>query len=1118
MRCPHCQSESPERALFCVACGGALSRACPACGCANPSTARFCAGCGRRLETPPTASPNTPPAASAGALTEAPERRQLTVLFADLMESTALSERLDPEVMRRVMRAYQAICAEETRHHGGHLAQYLGDGVVIFFGYPVAHEDGARRAVRTALGILSRLESLNRTFQTELGLELGVRLGLHTGTVVVEHLVEEGLQTPLATGEPPNIAARVQALAGRNSAVLTADTYRLVAPFVRCEELGLHPVKGLTRPVRLYRLLGDSDTATRLEAAAAGGLTPLVGRQTELAWLGDTWADTAAGRSRWVLLSGEPGIGKSRLVQTLIQRVASADAQVLVCLCSPHWQNSAFAPISDLIARRLDLNSADPPAARLARLEARLSEDRLPAAETLPLLAPLFDLPVPATDPSRDLTPAQRRQRTLVALMNWLFGKAQRRPVLLVVEDLHWADPSTLELLGLILQTHGTHRLLTLLTARPEFSPSWPLGDAGRVWTLSRLSQPEVVRLVAEVAGGHDLPKVALEQITERADGIPLFIEELTKMFLESGPAAEAPAPAARRSAPERWAIPATIQDSLMARVDRLGTAKRLAQWGAVLGREFRQDVLVAVAGPAFSELEADLGRLLAAGLLARVGTQTPATYVFKHALIQDAAYQSLLQATRRDHHRQIGQVLEKQFPELAAGRPELLAHHFTEGGEPRAALTWWYRAGEAARARSANQEAATHFRRGLELLEGLPDAAELAPLELQFRLALGSLLMALQGYAAPEVGRLFGRARELCQVLGAQPQLSPAISGLWSYSIVRCEFAESTALAAQMMTLARDTGSPDLELEAEAGTGINLFWAHARFAEARIHLERAVALYDVERHRTHALIYGQDPGVMAAAHLVWVLWIQGETEAGVAQVARLRQLARSRGHAYSLGYAFAWENTLWFLARRVRAALQAAAEAIRYCAEQGFPLWQCVAAYVQAWARVATGQGEGAVEEIRQALATWRATGATVSQAYQLSVLAEVHRLQGDLTASRQTIEEALALTRTCGDLWYRPELLRLRGELLLAGGETDLAEASLREGHDLARATGARMWELRAALGLARLAQARGRPEPARPLVEEARAGFPVGTSEPELELARRFLDNSAALPVCA
>lgn len=637
------------------------------------------------------------------------------------------------------------------------------------------------------------------------------------------------------------------------------------------------------------------------------------------------------------------------------------------------------------------------------------------------------------------------------------------------------------------------------------------------MWTLSRLSAPEVARLVAAVAQGRDLPEEVRGQILERTDGVPLFIEELTKMLLETGPPS-LPSRAGGRTAPVRWAIPATIQDSLMARLDRLGSAKRLAQWGAVLGREFRQDVLEAVAGPAQPDLPGDLGRLLAAGLLARVGLQTPATYVFKHALVQDAAYQSLLQATRRAHHRRIGQVLEAQFPEVAAARPELLAHHFTEGGEPRAALTWWYRAGEAALARSANQEAVAHFRRGLELLAELPDTADLAPLELQYRLALGNLLMALQGYAAPEVGRLFGRARELCQALGAQPQLSPAISGLWAYSIVRCEFAESTALAGQMMNLARDTGSADLELEAEVSTGINLFWAHARFAEARSHLERAAALYDVERHRAHALIYGQDPGVIAAAHLVWVLWILGETEAGVAQVARLRRLAKARGHAYSIGYAFAWENTLWFLARRVQAALQASAEAARFCAEQGFPLWQTVAVYVQAWARAASGEGAGAVEEIRQALDFWRATGATVSQAYQLSVLAEVHRLRGDLTASRQTLEEALNLTRTCGDLWYRPELLRLRGELLLAGGKPEAAEACLREGHELARATGARMWELRSALGLARLWQTRDHPERGRPVLEEACAGFSAGTAEPEFELARRFLHQPAPQPVPA
>jgi class 3 adenylate cyclase/predicted ATPase len=1036
--------------------------------------------------------------------TDTAERRQLTVVFADLMESTALSERLDPEVLRRVLRAYQEACAAETRRFGGHLAQYLGDGVVIFFGYPVAHEDSARRAVQTALGILARVEALNRTFQPELGRELGVRLGLHTGTVVVEDVKDEGLRTPMATGETPNIAARVQALAPRNGAVLTADTHRLVAPYFQCEDLGPHRLKGLARPVHLYRLVGESNVATRLEAAAQAGFTPLVGRQNELAWLRESWQDAAAGHPRWVLLSGEPGIGKSRLVEALRQQLKSTTHQLLVCQCSPYRQNSAFAPVSDLIGRHLELTGPEAPSVRLRRLETRLAQDGLPVAEALPLLAPLLDLPVPENDPTRELSPARRRQKTLEVLTGWLLRLAQMHSVLWVVEDLHWADPSTLDLLGQILHTHGTHRLLTLLTARPEFQLPWPLGDSGRVWALSRLAEPEVVRLVTEVTRDQRLPTEVVREIVRRTDGVPLFVEELTKMLLESAPA---------QHQPTAETIPVTLQDSLLARLDRLGSAKPLAQWGALLGREFRQDVLEAVAGLEPGAATPELERLTSSGLLVRTGPGTPASYLFKHALVQDAACHSLLKATRRAWHRRIGETLERRFPELAATQPEHPARHYTEGRDPRAALAWWYRAGEAALARAAHPEAEAHFRTGLGQLRGLSDASDLAALELQYCLALGNLLMATQGYAAPEVGRLFGRARELCQELRAQPQLAPAVSGLWSYSIVRCEFAESTALAAQMMALARETGAGELELEAEAYAGINLFWAEARFAEARGHLERAAALYDVERDRAHALVYGQDPGVVATAHLVWVLWILGETEAAVAQVAVLRRLARARGHAHSCGYALAWENTLWFLSRRAQAALRCSEEALRYCTEQGFPLWHSVAAYVNAWARTVTGQGAGAIEQIQEALGAWRATGAVVSQAYQLSVLAEVQRLRGEPRAALQTLEEALALTRTCGERWYRPELLRLRAELLLArpAAPAGAAESNLREALELARTSGARMWEMRAALSLARLWQRQGRPARAQRLLEPVCAGFPAGFAEPEFLEAQRLLGQT-------
>lgn len=1076
---------------------------CARCGWENPVDARFCCGCGHRLP-----SGGGGPGGGAG-----PERRQLTVLFADLMESTALSERLDPEVLRRLIRSYQEACVEVMRRYQGYLAQYLGDGVLIFFGYPVAHEDGALRAVRTALGIFERLEELNAGFKEELGLELGVRIGIHTGTAVVEHLVEEGLQTPMATGEAPNVAARAQALADRNTAVLSADTYRLVDPYVRCADLGDHVLKGLVRPVRLYRLLGESGATTRMEAAAAGGLTPLVGREGEVARLDEDWQQALQGHGRWVLLTGEPGIGKSRLVETVVRGVADPTAVTLDCQCSPYLQNSAFAPISEMIIRRLGLDRSEPAEAQLARLEARLEQRGLPVAEALPLIAPLLDLPASERHPGHAIPPQRRRQKTLETLTAWLLAAARDHPVLFVVEDLHWADPSTLELLGLITQAAGEHRLLVLLTARPEFHPVWPLEGAGRVVGLGRLPDEEAARLATEVASGRALPPAVLREIVRRTDGVPLFVEELTKMILESDLVEEVDGRVRLARPLPKQAIPSTIQDSLTARLDRLGSAKPVAQWGAVLGRTFRQDVLEAVAGSALYSLPREVGRLLAAGLLARAGSGQPVTYVFKHALVQDAAYQSLLNATRQAHHQRIGEVLEQQFPEIANAQPELLAHHFTAAGQAMAALHYWYRAGEAALLRSANQEAVSHFRQGLELVAGLPEKPELVPIELKFQLALGMPLLALQGYAAPEVGRAFGRARELCLRLGALPQLGPAFNGLWSYSIVRCEYAESTALAGQLATMAAETGDPELELEAEAASGINAFWAEADLPRARKHLERAVSLYDPVRHASHALVYGQDPGVIATAHLAWVEWILGWPEQAFVRVAELRRLAAARGHAYSRGYAYAWENTLWFLARRVAAAERASAEGLQFCAENGFPLWQIVAAYVGAWARAARGPAPAAAAEIRQVLMAWRATGATVSQAFQASVLAEVHRVQGNLSAGLLAIEEALDLTRSCGDLWYRPELLRMRGDLLLAQSP-DLAapaEACYRESLDQARRLGARMWELRAAVGLARLGFPQGRRAEMQEVLAAACAGLPDGFAEPEFLEARRWLGDS-------
>lgn len=1079
---------------------------CANCGRENPTDARFCCGCGRPLHA--TSSPRFPVGTA--------ERRQLTVLFADLMESTSLSERLDPEVLRRLIRSYQETCVSVMRRFEGYLAQYLGDGVLLFFGYPVAHEDAALRAVRTALGILGRIRELNRDFKQELGLELGVRIGIHTGTVVVEHLVEDGLQTPMATGEATNVAARIQSLAERNSVVVTSDTFRLVAPYVRARDLGPHTLRGLARPVTLHHVLGESGSLRRSGAVASS--TPFVGRRAELAELLGAWQATVAGPPPWALISGEPGIGKSRLVDTLVDCVEDGGALVLEAQCSPFHQNSAFAPVSDLISRRLGLVNTDAVDARLGRLEADLERRSLPPAEYVPLLAPLFDLPVGNRYPAQDLTPQRRRQKVLEALVSWLLAVTRERSVLLVVEDLHWADPSTIELLGLVQQAVASRPLFLLLTARPEFHTPWPPGAQGRTMNLNRLAEAEVSRLATEVARGRRLPASVLREIVQRTDGVPLFIEELTRMILESDLVQEVDGQVRLARPFPKAAIPATIQDSLMARLDRLGTAKPLAQLGAVLGRTFRQDVLEAVTEPGTTpRVEAELGRLVSAGLLARLGPSTPATYSFRHALIQDAAYESLLKATRQQHHSRIGEVLRTRFPEVAASQPEVLAHHFTAAGLTRPAIQCWYRAGEAAVARSANVEAMSHFRRGLELLAGLPPAPDLVPIELQLLLSLGAVLVALQGYASPEVGRVFGRARELCLQLGARPQLGPAFNGLWAYSIVRCEYAESTALADQMLAMAAESRDPDLDLEAAAAAGINSFWASADLPGARRHLERALSLYDVKHHHTHALIYSQDPGVTSMAHLVWTLYLLGYPEQATACVGDLRRLARARGHAYSTGYAYAWENTFWFLARRVGAARQATAEGLRFCAEQGFPLWQIVAAYVGAWARTASGEVTDAAREIRQVLTAWRATGATVSQSFQMSILAEVHRLQGDTGAALADIDEALALTRSCGDLWYRPELLRFRGELLAArGDDPGLAETCFREALEQARSLQARMWELRAAVALSRLFIRTGRSTEVRPLLAPIHGWFTEGGSEPEWIEAGRLLDPSAAPPI--
>ena len=860
------------------------------------------------------ATPPTP-------LTPDAERRQLTVLFCDLVDSTPLASQLDPEDLREVVRAYQEVCAKVIARFEGHIAQYLGDGLLVYFGYPLAHEDDAQRAVRAGLGMIEAVGQLNTRLAQERGVQLAVRLGIHTGLVVVGDVGGGSRQEQLALGETPNLAARLQGIAAPNTLVISAATFQLLGGFFACQPLGTPLLKGFAQPLAVYRVLYESMARSRLEAVGSTGWTPLVGREQEVGLLLARWAQVKDGLGQVVLLSGEAGIGKSRLAQVLQAHVAAEpQAWLTPCQCSPYHQHTALYPMIDLLERvALRFEREESPSQKLDKLEGFLVQYGLPLSEVVPLFATLLSLPLPATYAPRIMTPEQQKQQTLHALRTILLRIAAHQPVLFVMEDVHWVDPTTLEFLALLVDQGPTARILALLTFRPDFTPPWTGRAHLTQMTLPRLPRRQAVEMTGRVAHDKTLPPEVVEQVVAKTDGVPLFVEELTKMVLESGLLQERAGRYELTGPLPPLAIPTTLHDSLMARLDRLATVKGIAQLGATLGREFSYDLLQAVSPWDEGTVRQGLHQLVEAEFLYQRGLPPQATYLFKHALIQDTAYQSLLKSTRQSYHQRIAQVLEERFPATVASQPELLAYHYTEAGLTRLAMPYWQQAGQRAVERSAPVEAISHLTKGLEVLETLPDTPERAQQELDMQITLGPALMATKGQAALDVERTYARARELCQWVGETPQLFPVLWGLWRFYLQRGELHEARELGERLRNLPRGRDDTARLLLAQQALGQTLFFL-GESVSARTHLEQAIALYDSEQHHTLAFRYGQDSGVVCRGYLAWDLWLLGYPDQAVQRSHEALARAEEVMHPFSLAFASCFAAALHQFRRDVAA------------------------------------------------------------------------------------------------------------------------------------------------------------------------------------------------------
>jgi len=1035
---------------------------------------------------------------------DAAERRQLTVMFIDLVGSTTLSQQLDPEDYHAYVVAYQTACHQVIARYEGHIAQYLGDGVLVYFGYPAAHEDDAVRAVRSGLEIVTAVSALKVTPP------LQVRIGIHTGPVVVGEIGAGEHTERLALGETPNIAARIQGQAKPDEVMISAATYRLVEGLFACEDRGQPALKGVATPLTLHRVVKESDIHSRFEAVIQKGLTPLVGREEELALLRRRWEHAKEREGQVVLLGGEAGMGKSRLVQEMKDRVSAEGATRIEFRCSPYHQNSAFYPILDHLQRLLQFMPEDAPHRKLAKLQHALTHYRFPQAETLPLLAALLSLPQP--DGLQPLTWSAQKQKdkTQEALVAWIVEEAARQAVYLVWEDLHWIDPSSLEVLTLVLQQVPTSRVLAVLTYRPDFTPPWRPWAHSTQLTLNRLGQPQVTAMVKQVTATALLSAEIIQQIVRKTDGVPLFVEELTKSVVEAvGTHSHVPLQA--------LGIPATLQDALMARLDRLGAAKTVAQLGATLGREFGYELLQAVSPVDATALQHSLQQLIDAELLYQRGVPPHATYLFKHALIQDTAYQSLLKSRRQQYHQQIAPVLEAQFPDITETQPELVAHHYTEANLLAQALPYWRQAGQRAAQRSANVEAIAHLSKGLEVLNLLPDTPERIQQELTLQISLGGPLIAIKGYAAPEVEKTYTRAQELCRQIGETPQLFPVLRGLWVFYLAGAELQTARKMAEQILTLAKSVQDLDLLIEARGALGLTLFHV-GELALAREHLEQGIALYDPPQHRSHAFLYGQDPGAFCLTIMPYTLWCLGYPDQALRKIREAIALAQEVSHPFSLAYALNGATWIHRFRRESQAAQEQTEVLMKLSNEQGFVQFLAEGAVSQGWTLAEQGQAKEGVIQIRQGLTALRTTGIEVIRPHFLALLAEVYGKVGQVEEGLRVLAQALALTDKIGMRVHEAEVYRLKGELTLKQSSIQRLTSSVQKEAEecfwkaigVARKQQAKSLELRAATSLARLWQQQGKQKEAHELLSVIYGWFTEGFDTKDLQDAKVLLDE--------
>jgi class 3 adenylate cyclase/predicted ATPase len=1032
------------------------------------------------------------------------ERRQITVMSCEATGVAARADGVDLEDLRKAIGAFQHCVSEIVGRHGGLIARRLGNTVLVLFGYPAAHEHDAEQAIRAGLELCAAV----RTLKPDTDVAMRCRVGMATGMVIIGDLVGAGeVRDHKIVGNAPDLAVRLQVSAQPDTVTIEPTTWRLIGNLFDCRDLGALDTNSDTEPIRRWQVLGQSVVASRFEALRGAKLTPLVGRDEEIDLLLRRWARAKAGDGQIMLVSGEPGIGKSRITAAFEERLHAEPHLCLRYFCSPYHQDSALFPVIDHLGRAAGFARDDPPAAKLEKLKALLAR-AAPPDEDVALLADLMSLPASERHPLPNLSPQRKKERTLEALIRQLEGLPQEKPVVVVWEDAQCLDPTSQELLDLTVEHVCSLPVLLIVTFRPEFQPPWTGEPQVSMLALNRLDRRDCNALIAQLAGGKTLPDEVVSQIADRTDGVPLFVEELTKSILESGLLREENDRYVLDRPLQLLAIPATLHASLLARLDRLGPARMVAQIGAAIGRQFIYPVLRAVSRLPEDELRAALARLVGSGLISQRGTPPDAVYSFKHALVQDVAHGSLLRNARQQLHAQIAEALENQSPEITESQPELLAQHYAEAGLVEKSGVYWGKAGHRSVSRSAMAEALAQLQKGLDQLALLPDTPKRQRQELEFLSALGVVLNAVEGHSARKTGHVYACARELWERLGSPAEFLHVPHGQSRYHAYRGELDVALRLDQELLQQSLGRNDSSGLVLGHISSGRNLMHA-GKFTSSRSHLEAVLELFDPKSHHSLLRQTGIHPQLAAQAHLGIVLFCLGFPDQALARSRAAIAAAQQLAHPRSLAVTLALGSRLLVLVGDDATLGQRADELAGVAAEHGLAVGAQGTVY-HGWVKVKQGDVRKGMSLLRSGLAAYRARRADLWMPHFLTLLAEACEIAGEIEESRTLLDDGLGIAERTGARWFAAELNRQKGRLLLRQGQAEAAEELYRKALSIAEEQGAKLWELRAAASLARLWRDQDRRAAARDLLAPVYRWFTEGFDTPDLKEVRALFDE--------